>query len=219
MKVVVIGATPLARATTEILLRRRHDVIIVERDRAKIGDLEEELDCGFIHGDGSKPAILREAGPQQDDVLLCLTDDDQDNLLAALVGRSLGFGRVIPKIADAEYEPISAELGLNDTIIPDQATARTLSDVIEGQHLLDLSTLIRGDVRFVSFFVDDTTAGPVRDLELPSRTRPICVYRDNDFCIPDDGFGLRRGDEVILITHAKHVATLRDRWLNSGDHR
>ncbi|MEJ2690601.1 MAG: NAD-binding protein, partial [Deltaproteobacteria bacterium] len=44
-----------------------------------------------MQGDGSHPNILREVNPEQTDFLFCLTNNDQDNLIASLGGRSLGF--------------------------------------------------------------------------------------------------------------------------------
>ena len=73
--------------TARTLVKRGHEIVIIERDKGHIDALSEELDCGYIHGDGSKPAILREADPAQTDFLFCLTDNDQSNILASLAWR------------------------------------------------------------------------------------------------------------------------------------
>ncbi len=52
--------------TAEYLIERGNEVVIIERDKKRIDELSEELDCSFLHGDGSKPAILREVNPQRD---------------------------------------------------------------------------------------------------------------------------------------------------------
>ena len=106
MRAVFVGAGSLTVNTARVLLKRGHDVVLVERDRDTIDDLEDELDCGFIHGDGSRPMILREADPEGSDVLFCLTGDDQTNIIAGLVGRSLGFERVVTKIENPEFEHV-----------------------------------------------------------------------------------------------------------------
>ena len=46
------------------LLKRGHEVIIIDRDKELLEELGEELDCGYLHGDGSKPAILRAPNPE-----------------------------------------------------------------------------------------------------------------------------------------------------------
>ncbi|MFZ1908517.1 MAG: NAD-binding protein [Burkholderiales bacterium] len=128
MRVVIIGASSLAVVTAKLMRERGEEVVIIEHDKNHIDALSEELDCGFLHGDGSKPAILREADPNGTDVLFALTDNDQANILASLVGRSLGFKRVVTKIQDAEFEHICKELGLEDIIVPSRTIGRFLAE-------------------------------------------------------------------------------------------
>lgn len=128
MRVVFIGASSLAVVTAKLMRERGDEVVIIEHDKDHIDALTEELDCGFLHGDGSKPAILREADPNGTNVLFALTDNDQANILASLVGRSLGFKRVVTKIQDAELEHICKELGLEDIIVPSRTIGRFLAE-------------------------------------------------------------------------------------------
>jgi len=212
MRVAIIGASALAVATAHDLIKHGHDVIMIEKDKEKIASLSEQIDCGFIKGDGTKPAILREADPKGTDILFCLTDIDQDNILASLVGRSLGFAKVVPKIEDPEYEHICLELGLDETIIPDSAIARMLADMVTGQTMPELSTIVRGEVRFFMFVAREEDAGPVESLDLPDKTRVVCVYRDGDFLLPSAKSKLKADDEIVLITHSDALELLRARW-------
>lgn len=212
MRIAIIGATAVAVMTARYLIDRGHDVILIERDRERIDELSEQLDCGFIHGDGSRPDILREVGPERTDHLICLSNSDQDNIIASLVGRSLGFKNVIPKIEDDAYEQVCAEVGLQHTILPDRTISRDLADMVEGQAMIDLSTIIRGDVRFFSYVVGANDAVKISEVSYPKRTKPICIYRGTDFLVPDDNTPLREGDEVILITERNSIADLRERW-------
>jgi trk system potassium uptake protein len=100
MRAVFVGASSIAVMAARFMLKRGHEVVIIERNRERIDALSEQLDCGFLHGDGSTPALLREADPEHSDCLFCLTGQDQTNILASLVGRSLGFARVVTKIED-----------------------------------------------------------------------------------------------------------------------
>jgi len=128
MRAVFIGAGALALATARLLREKGEEVVIIEQDKERIDGLNEEIDCGFLHGDGSKPAILREANPEGTDVLFALTGNDQANILASLVGRSLGFKRVVTKIDDPELEHVCKELGLEDVIVPSRTIGRFLAE-------------------------------------------------------------------------------------------
>lgn len=212
MRLVFVGASEHTVRTARILLERGHDVVIVEADRGVIDGLSDKLDCGFLHGDGSSPAILREADPKHTDVLFCLTNNDKDNIIASLVGRSLGFPRVVTSIADPQFDTICVELGLEDTIIPSLTIGRYLADMASGTNILELSTAIKGDARVFAFVLEDKTVGTVADLDLPADARAICYYRKEEFVLAEPAGELRSGDEVIVLTHSRNLPALRERW-------
>jgi len=211
MRAVFIGASTLAVTTARLLLARGHEVVVIERDKERIEALANDLDCGYIHGDGSKPAILREADPEHTDLLFCLTGSDQANIIASLVGRSLGFPRVVTKIDDPAFEHICIELGLESTIIPARTIGRHLADMAEGRDPLELSTMIREEARAFSFVAGAEDAVAVEELDLPAQARVVCVYRGGRLVIPDAGTTLREDDEVVLITHRDNLDKLKAR--------
>jgi len=212
MRVVLIGASAVAVATAESLITRKHDVVIVEQRKERIDALKDTLDCGYILGDGTKPAILREVGPDESDLLLCVTGNDQSNILASLVGRSLGFPRIVTKIEDPEFEHICRELGLSDIIIPDQNTAQRLVDMATGRLPEDFAAFFKGEVRLFSFVVREDNAGTLADLALPERARAILVYRGEEVILPQADTAVRKGDEIVLVTDAGMLADLEARW-------
>ncbi|NIQ97003.1 MAG: TrkA family potassium uptake protein [Desulfuromonadales bacterium] len=212
MRVVFIGASDLTLETAALLIKRRHEVIIVEAERDKIDDLKDDMDCSFLHGDGSRPHILKEADPDNTDFLFCLTQNDQYNIIAALIGRSLGFSKVILQIHDADYMHICSELDLHNVINPSQTISRYLADMVAGIDILELSSLIKGEARCFMIEVDDETSGGIEALDLPEESRVICIYRDDELLFPGSGTRLQVDDEVIILTHSKHLEELVDRY-------
>ena len=211
MRAVFIGASSLSVMTARLLLKRSHEVVIIDADKDVVTSLPNELDCGILHGDGTKPALLREANPELTDVLFCLTGNDQTNIIASLVGRSLGFKRVVTKIVDSEFEHICTELGLEDTIIPSRTIGRYLADMFEGHDLLELSTMIRDDARIFSFIATKEQEGGLSELALPDLSRVICLYRDEKFIVPDEQAAIKSDDEVVIITHQKNLKELQEK--------
>lgn len=216
MRAVFIGINPYTLGTARVLLGRGHEVVIVERDRARIDEASQELDCGFIHGDGTLPHILKECDPKDSDFLFCLTGEDQANIIASLVGRSLGFGRVITRIDDPEFDRICAELGLTDTIVPSVTIGRYLADLFHGRNPLEISALIKGDARVFSFIVQKGEDGRVADLGLPGRTRVVCLYREGRFTLPDDEGTVKADDEVVVVTDSDNLKALQERFTSAA---
>jgi trk system potassium uptake protein TrkA len=213
MRVAILGAGKIGIRTAQLLVAQHHEVIVVDPDKQRLDAVADMIDCGLIHGDGSKPAVLRDVGPEHTDVLMCLTSNDQTNILASLVGRSLGFPHVVTRIEEPEFEHICLELGLHETIVPARAISRVLADMAEGRDALEMTTMIRDVARVFSFVLHGHDGKRVAELELPDMTRVICFYRDGEFRIPDDDTRLRDDDEIVVISHVRNRDRLQADWL------
>jgi len=212
MRTVFIGAGEVSIKTAKALVKKGHEVVIIETDKTKIDELSEEMDCSFLQGDGSRPDILREVNPEQTDFLFCLTDSDQANLIASLVGRSLGFERVVTSIRDGQFEVICQELGLKDTIIPSRTISRYLEDMVGGSKNVQLSKVLKDEARFFTFTAKEDDAVVVKELKLPAAAKVICYYRDGKFSHADEDTTFKIGDEVVILTHSKNIPALQERW-------
>lgn len=205
MRIVFVGAGEFSVAAARELLDRGHEVILVDPDRERLESLSEHLDCGFLHGDGTRPDVLREVNPESCDVLECVANDDQGNIIASLVGKSLGFPRVVTEVEDEGLEHIASELGLESIVIPARAIGRQLADMVEGADRMELSSAVKGDAQVVKFVMK--RGGPtVGDLGLPADdARVTHLYRDGRLVLPDADTELREGDELVLIARRPHV--------------
>jgi trk system potassium uptake protein TrkA len=213
MRIVFNSASPIAVAVARMLIAEGHDVVMVEADETRIDALSRELDCGFIHGDGSHPSVLKEVGPESSDFLFCLSDSDQSNIITSLVGRELEFGRVVTKIEDTDFESICTALKLQDVVVPQREAANRLADIVSGIESLNLAAIIRGDVRLYSFSVPEKDDhARIGDLGLPEGAMAIAVSRDDKTIIADAQTKLKRGDEVAVITYEKNLEQLDERF-------
>jgi len=212
MRFVIVGAGALGARTARLLAQRGHEVVVIESEGDAAQRMSDSLDCGVIHGDGTRPAVLLEADPSASDALLALTGNAQANLIASLVGRSVGFPRVVTRIDDEEFEHIAFELGLSDTVIPARTIGRFLSDIVEGHDILELSGALKGDARVFVFVAREEDAVAISELDLPGASRITHLYRGGDLVFPRESDALRRGDEVVVVTHRRHLPDLQVRW-------
>jgi len=132
MRIVIIGASRLALASATAFLAESHEVVIIEKDQAVIDRLDEEYDCSFYCGDGAKPSVLEDMDPDSTDLLLCLSDDDTSNVLAAVVAKSMSFDRVVLRLEDDDLLPVCKQLELDNVIVPDERMAQQLLSFAEG---------------------------------------------------------------------------------------
>lgn len=208
MRAVFIGASTLAIITAQLLLDQGDEVVIIEIDRDKIDELSDQLDCGFVHADGTRPDVQREVSPKHSDVLFCLTDSDQNNILASLVGQALGFKRVFTKIESSDFKHLCHELGLENVIIPDREVAKGLIDTVcGGEEKVDITTALSGDLRFFTFVVEKS--GCVSDLYLPKPSRVIAITREGESFIANEESDIAENDELVIIAHKDQYKTLK----------
>ncbi|GAB6041130.1 potassium channel family protein [Endothiovibrio diazotrophicus] len=213
MKIVFIGSGDLAVLTARALIGRGHEVVLIERRKSAVEELAGELDCAILHGDGARPSVLKEVAPPSVDLLFCLTDDDQTNIIASLVAHSLGFRKVVTQIQDPELEHVADHLGLADAMVPMRTVSRFLADMAEGgEDAITLSTLFRDEARLFSFHAGAAEAGEAAGLDLPENARAICVYHEGRFAVIDGTTPIREGDEVVILTDVKHLRALRQRF-------
>ena len=212
MRIVFSGASPTAIMATKHLIKQGHDIVIIELDKEKIDKLSDELDCSFLHGDAGRPAILSQVDPKSCDYLFCLTDNDQANIITSLLGRSMGFQKIITSVEDEDLGSLCEELGLEDTIIPARTISRHLNNIVEGLDNVELSTLLRGNARFFSFVAAKSEKGPISELDMPDGARAIYYYRDDKFYFVDEDTKVNEGDEIVILTDSKHLSELNERW-------
>lgn len=215
MRIVFIGATGQAVESARSLLANGHEVVIVDGGEERLKALEEmDLDCGLVHGDGSRPAVLSELGPGNTDFLFCMTGSDQDNILAALAGKRLGFDRVVAMIEDSDFGGLCAELGLEDVLIPSQETANAVADRVAGIESVDLAPLMKTGIRFFSFAARKSDEGTVADLRLPDGARALAVTREGETELAGDETRIRERDTVYMVCSQGQVKQLRERFID-----
>ncbi|MCB0320973.1 MAG: TrkA family potassium uptake protein [Bdellovibrionales bacterium] len=219
MRIAFVGSSDLSLQTARLLLSGGNEIVIIESDRERIDELSESLDVSFLHGDGSKPSMLRELSPEHTDILFCLTDQDEINVIAALVARTLDFKRVIASIRDPELDSVCNELGLTDIVVPSRTIARYLEDMTHGVDIFELHTVLKGDARFFTFTAGKDSTGNRDALGLPKRAQAICLYRRNEFLLFEENTKIQENDEVVILCHDEVLKELQERFTitNRGD--
>ncbi len=220
MRYLFIGYSALALETIKTLLRRNHDVILLDKEQQRVETLQGDLDCRLFLGDGSNTEVLEELYDPQIETVFCLSDEEAFNILSSLNAQLQGFKHVITGLQDEASESLCLELGLHNLFLPLRTLGCHLAEFAEGGNSLDLQSLIKYDARLFSFIAQAEDEKPVFDISLPSKSRIICVYRDSVYLWPDASMALQMGDEVVMITHIRHLDTLRQRWgSNKREHQ
>lgn len=102
MRIIVIGYGRVGSQFVKKIDTQAHEVVIIDRERATIGQPDSPRGAKFILGNAIDEDLLREAGADSADVILALTRDENTNLMIAQIARVL-FN--VPKVIAVVYDP------------------------------------------------------------------------------------------------------------------
>ena len=200
MRVVIVGLGEVGSYLATILSsQERYEVIGVDNDRKRIEVLEESYDVQTIEGYGSAPHILREAEAGSADFFLAVSNNDEVNIVAALIAQKLGAKFTVARVSNPLYleqeqlEEYEA-LGINLLISPEKRTALTLFQSIEYPQFLKVDTLGGGKVHINQYRISSHSPfayKEIKDIALTKDMLIVGITRKRDFLFPT-------GDTVIL---------------------
>ena len=216
MRVIIIGGGSLGLDLSRLLIEERHQVVLIEREEARAIELAECLDCTVIHAEGTRPEILEKAEIGNADAVVAVTTHDQDNIIIGLIARTFDVKEIIIRTDDLDYLTVAHKLGFHRVVNPAHTTSVIIADALRGVDTVELSTLIRGEVRFVGVMVGGHQAGKhLTDLPQPGNTDFVGIYRGKDFIFARDNPVLMEGDEVLVVTKEENTREL-DRLIREG---
>jgi trk system potassium uptake protein TrkA len=209
MRIVILGASRFGSAIAEKLIDAEHEVVVIDKSRERLETLAERLDCGMLNGDGTMPSTLREVWRDDADVFVAMTNASEDNILACLVARSVGFGRVIPQIVASELMRVCEELELTDAINPHATVAQDVADALEDRAELDHDTALTNQLALKRVHVPDRLDGcALGDVDLPDGAKAVALVRDQDESLPDADTVLKAGDHILMVTRRAAIDDL-----------
>lgn len=131
MRVVILGCGRVGAYLAEKLVAEGHQVGVVDRNRAAFNRLGTDFPGKVVLGVGIDEDVLREAGIEQADAFVAVTNGDNTNVMASQVARDVfKVSKVICRIYDPLREEIYRKLGLQ-TICPTLWGADLIRDMLE----------------------------------------------------------------------------------------
>jgi len=191
-----------------LFVRRGYDVTIVNPYAAEAEMLARRVKATVLLGDGSDPSILEEAGARQADLVLSLTPQDPDNLVACQVAQKLyGVPRTLALVNDPENEQVFRQLGITEVF----SSTKVIGSLIEGRTVFDeITHLFPADEGrlYVTEVVLDESAPVIgkalQELDLPSESLVAAIIRDGQVVVPGGQDRLQVADRLIVIALPEH---------------
>lgn len=220
MRIIILGAGQVGASVAEALSSEANDITVVDQNRAALAELADRLDVRTVAGNAAYPAVLKEAGIEDTDMLVAVTQSDQTNLVACKIARSLF--RVPTRIARLRSPDFLDPKLLSDdnfavdyAICPEQDITDYIVKLIEFPEALQVLEFADGLVTLVGvrayaggLLVGKPIYAMREHLPVGVDARIAAIFREHQPIEPDGHTVVEPGDEVFVLaatTHIRHV--------------
>ena len=211
--VTIIGGGDVGYRLAQHLDRAdRIRLCVIERDPARGELLAATLGRALIlQGDGTDLELLESEDIGRSDVLVSVIDNDERNLLASLLGRQLGVGKVITRVSKPSNHRLFERVGIAVALSARGAAVTSVVHQIDSGRASLLAILQEGQARVVEL---TTPAGflptAVKDLRLPRDSIIGTVLRAGEVIVPRGDYRIEGGDRLLVCCTEVAVRGVRD---------
>lgn len=204
-RVVIVGAGNVGLFLAKSLEETHPNINIklIEIDKARAEVAADQLSRTVVlNGDALDHDILREAKVQDAEAVISVANDDEVNILSALLAKRAGTRRAITLINNPTYGPLINSLGIDVYINPRATTVSSILQHVRRGSIRGLYTLADGKAEVIEAEALETsgmTNVPLRELKLPSGIIIGAIVRGDEVIIPRGDTIVKVEDRVILF--------------------
>jgi trk system potassium uptake protein TrkA len=205
MYIIVVGGGKVGYHLAKALLSEGHEVLVIEKDRGRIEFISNELGSICLLGDGCEAAMQAEAGTSRADMLIAVTGEDEDNLVACQVAKNkFKVPRTIARSTNPKNESLFRQLGIDVTVNSTNVIMEYIQQEVPTHILTHLLTIRDRGLELVDVKItgDSKSIGKkLKDIAVPAGSvLALIIRRDQTPLLPSQDVVLRNGDQIIALT-------------------
>jgi trk system potassium uptake protein TrkA len=210
---IIVGGGKIGYYLAKELLDDQHEVLIIEQDAEKCAQIADDLGEVVMLGDGCEAATLERAGMARADMVIALTGDDEDNLVACQVAKhKFDVPHTVARINNPKNERIFKKLGIDATISSTSVILAHIEQELPSHPLIPLMAL-KGGLEIVEVKIPpeaQVVGRPIKGILLPQQSLiTLIVGSDGQARLPTGDTVIQAGDEVVAVTMLENEEGLR----------
>ena len=218
MKIIILGAGQVGASVAESLVSEENDITIVDTDSARLAHLQDRLDLRAVVGNAAWPSVLRDAGADDADLLIAVTQSDQTNLVACKVAKSIfNLPTRIARLRSGDF--LSNEVLLSEenfavdfALCPEEIVTDYIAKLVEFPEALQVVEFAGGRVTLVGvrayeggLLVGKPISSMREHFPIGIEARIPAIFRSGQPLTPDGDTLIENGDEVFLLAATEVV--------------
>ena len=214
LKIIIVGCGKVGANLVDQLSKEGHDITVIDKKAEKIQDITNIYDVMGLVGNGASYSTQMEAGIEETDLIIAVTDSDELNLLCCTVAKRVGKCAAIARVRTPDYSEetgyLREQLGLALIINPELEAAREVARILYLPTALKVNSFAHGQAELVKFKVPEGNL--LNGLSLAYLGKNItndilicAVERNGEVYMPNGDFVLHSGDVVSFVSE-RHIA-------------
>lgn len=212
LKIIIVGAGKVGTTLAQQLSQEGHDITIIDKDADKVNDIAALYDVMGCVGNGASYLTQVEAGVNDADLIIAVTDSDELNLLCCTIAKQFSGCAAISRVRTPDYSRevsyLCDKLGLAMIINPDLEAAKVMARILYMPTALGIHSFAHGQAEIIKIKIPD---GNILDKmtiarlgsELTNNILICGVERDGNVVIPGGSFELAAGDVISIVATRK----------------
>ncbi len=212
-RVIIAGGGNIGLRLARALEGRLMNVKVIEASKRRCEFLAGQLGSTLVlHGDVSSEDLLGDENVDETDLFVSVTNDDEANIMSALLAKRMGARRVIALINRKAYGDLMQGGQIDIAISPAQATLGSLLEHVRRGDVVAVHSVRRGKAEALELIAhgDRKTSRVVgraiRDIELPPGATIVGIVRGERVIVAeDDGHVIEPDDHVLVFLTQKRM--------------
>ncbi len=222
-RIMIAGGGNVGRRLANALEQGRYKVKIIERSPEVAKDLAETLNKTIVlEGDAADEALLIEESIEDIDIFCALTNDDEANILSAMLAKRLGARKVMSLVNRTGYVDLVESANIDHAVSPQQITIGALLTHVRSGDIVSVHSLRKGAAEVIEVIAhgdagNSRVVGKTRDeLKLPPGVAIGAIVRDDEVIMPHNDMVIEDNDHVILFLADKRYIPAVEKMFQVG---
>ena len=209
--ILIIGAGNIGLDLAKILEENENSprIKIIEKNSERAEFIANELNEAIvIKGDGLDENLLKEINIEEIDTVLSLTDDDEVNIMSALLSKKKGIKRTISIANSSNYALLQSSLKLDDIVDPRMTTVSTILKHVHKGKIESVYTLDNGDYEVIEAKILESSELlniSLTKANIPDGIKIGLIVRDKLVLVPKKDTVFILNDKVILLSSRENL--------------
>jgi len=219
LKFIIVGAGEVGFHIASRLSMEDKEVVVIDNDAEHLRRIAENIDVQTIHGSGSSPTILEEAGIKDTSIFLAVTNSDETNLVSCMFANILSPATTkLVRLRNEEYvnyiEKYAKDLlRIKMVINPEMEVVKTIDRLMSIPGAVDIGEFAEGRIKLIGMRVDESC--PLNGIKLFEFKTKLslegvliaAIIRDEKLIIPSGNDQILPGDIVYFVAEEKQLPT------------